>query len=417
MMIFNRVKNNLIIISIVLLLTSSCLYKTEDSNSSKEKSYSISIGSFSTYEKALEFKSNLSERVRKWLRVELVSKKKHKLLYGRFRTNFEAGENAITLFREKEISKYDITFNGQKVFDDFCNVLFISPYLSKPSVYSYNIKSKQIEVVFNRTNKKVLALNMTKDASNAFITIADLYGKQGGIPFIKQASLYLLYRNLDESSELKNFGNGFQAYTYWDTPDTFRINFTYPDSLNPRIVNQKICSYTTGGKEIRTTERSFDLLTQGFPVFPKPKFNLLSPNNKYQLRIVEKNDKTFIYILDLLLRSEELIVNSTMKIKDLQWNNLGDNFFIIFEGDKEKLKDGSYMAKNELWVVDAFNKKTTKVFKNAIYNNLLVRQKLLFFDAVINKINKIIIYDYSKDYIFDQIEMPGGASLNTLSGN
>jgi hypothetical protein len=404
---------NIIPLIIVAALFISCSQKQSPEEFEKGNPFSISFGSFKSYEKAFQFKSQLSTRVRAHLRFEYVGKKNYKLLYDRFPTSFAAGEKAFELYDQSYVKDYIITCNGQDVMDEFINVPFVANYLGKPCVFNYNLITKRMELVWSRENEKVVSLNLNRDASGAFILAASFYGKEGKNPSIQNLSLYYLHRNEEYSDLIEEFGNGYQVYSYWDTPDSFRVNVTYPDSIKAAVVNQKIQTWNSFGRKCSLRERSFNILKQGFPLPPERKPNILSPDKQTELRLVTNKSKTFIYLKNFSDKSELLITSTRYRIKDARWTSDSKFVFIITEA-KEKNNDIKSTSKNELVILSADTKKVTRIIEGSGLQNLLVRGKLVFFDEYFGGSQRISIYDFGINKLIGKIEVPGGCSLNTL---
>lgn len=391
----------------------SCDNKPSVKEFEKANPFSISFGSFKNYEKASQFKLKLSNKVRANLRFEYVGKNNYKLLYGYFPNSFKAGEKAFELYDKSLVKDYEITRNGKDVMDQFINVLFVANYLGKQCVFNYNLITKRIELVWSREYEKVVSMNLNNDASGAFILAASFYGKDGTVLSIQNLTLYYLHRNEEYSDLIEEFGSGYQVYSYWDAPDSFRVNVTYPDPVNARIVNQKIQTWNSYGRKCATKERSFDLLKNGFPSPPERKPVILSPDNQTGLRLVSSKSKYFIYLKNYQDKSELLVTSTRNRIKDARWTPDSKYVFLITEA-KERNKDFKLTPKNDLIILNAEAKKVVRIIEGNGLQNLLVRGKLVFFDEYFNGSQRIMIYDFDINKLIGKIEMPGGCSLNTL---
>lgn len=398
----------------LIIVLQSCYQK--EINKEKENPFAISLGSFKTYEKAFQFKSRLDTVVRANLRLEYVSKKNYKLLYGRFHNSLLAGEKAYDLYCDSLITDYDVTRDGIKVLDEFVNVPFVGNFLGKPSLYTYNIKYKNTELLWSQKDGKVVSLNLSETADHAFIATAISSGKFGGLPFIKNVNLFLLHRIEDNIDPIDELGDGYQFYTYWNAPDSFCVNISFSDSNNPRIIYQRIRSYDLFGKKKSSSERSFDIVKQGFPVAPSRKPLLTSPNLNYELRIVRNNDQSIFYLKNFADKSEILISSINEKVKDIRWSSDGNFFFVVTEF-KARINKRNFEPRSHIFMVDAANKKVKKILEGRRFENLLVRGKLVFFDELFNGTKRIVIYDFRNKKHFGYIELPGGCGLNTLNGN
>ncbi|KAF0152975.1 MAG: hypothetical protein FD143_652 [Ignavibacteria bacterium] len=405
--------NILLLTFIIILSVSGCKQKDDELQKDKQNPYSVSLGNFNTYEHALKFKTKLSDSVRAHSRLESTAKKSYKILYGKYSTSYDAGEKGFELFLQKYIMDYEINRNGQRVLDEFINVPFIGFYLGKPALYNYNLKTRQTEILWSRFNKKVLSVRLTQKAKAVFLITAETISKNKSQSSLREAAVHFLRRNEDESEELKQLGNVDRIYSYWDLPDTFRINTTFPDSNSSRIIYQRIYSWDNYGRIGKISQRSFDLLLQGYPVKPKIKQEVFSPNSLLQIRVTKTNETAYFYIKNFPDKSELLALALHGEIKDIRWSDDSRYVLVISEEIIKPNKTGA--KQNQLLAIyDTFSKKVVRIIEGTGFNNLLLRGKFLFFDESLNGSKHIVITDIQDKTVYDRINLPGGCALNTL---
>ncbi len=403
-----------IIFIFISFIFASCNFDGEELQKDKINPYSISLGSYKTYEQASKFKMKLSDSVRAHLRLESVGKKRYKLFYGKFSSAYAAGEKAFDLYRKSLIKDYEINKNGQRVLDEFVNVPFLGNYLGKGAVYNYNLKTKSTEILWSRSNRKVLSINLSRDSRFAFIVAAENLIEHKNVTAIQNARIYFLHRNEEEVDELMNIGNVNQLYTYWDQQDTFRVNATFPDSNNARIIYQRISTWDSYGKGGRSTERSFDLLLQGFPTKPDRKPELFSPNGEFQIRSAKNDDREYFYLKNFPDKSEVLLASTKGNIEDVRWSADSRFLFIIAAERRIEKKNSGVVIRHELIIYDTEKKKVLAIIDGSGFGNLFVRGKLLFFDERLNGIKQITILDLTNLSKYDSINLYGGCALNNL---
>ena len=317
------------------------------------------------------------------------------------------------MFADSIISSYSITYNNKKVYDGFANVLFLGYYFGRPSVYSYNLVTKRKTLEWSRWGKKVFTLNPNENNISAFITTTGGIYKKGSFPLLRDVQIYQLKFNDDQTIELEKLGDGAQLYTYWNKNNLFGVNFTKLDTLNPRKIEQIIYSFDKNGLSKPVEKRRYDLLKDGFP-FPAEKIPLFnSPGGRFRLRLVSSNNLIDIYLKDFEERSEQLIISTSNRIKDVRWSNNQNFAFVVTEKIDNKRKAGKPAA-DELIILNAISKKTTKIFSGYRFENLLVHGKLLFFDERLDNIAQIAVYDYVKDKFITTVTNYGGCGLNNL---
>lgn len=400
------------VIKIILLFFASVLIlscneiKLEEEASDK---YSINLGEFKTYEDADIFKSKLDLQLWRDLKIEQADQNRFLLLYGNYSSAFDAGKNAFVLLSDSLINNYKVVKNLANINDPYSNVLFIAKYQSRPSVYSYNVLKKKSKLIWSRWGRKVLSINHSDDRSSVFILTALGYGKQGGFPYVRDVRLYIYNSEKDQIDEIEEFSNGLQIYSYWENSDTFKVNFTKPDSIHTEKIVQTIFSFDKTGKKTKSVNREFLLTRDGFPKPPLQKLQLFSPAGTYQVRITEDDNKKSIYLRDQKKRAELMIIETEEDIKKLRWSpDEKYIFFILIEKNKPNI------VKNELMIINTDEKIVKRTFRGPIFKNLLLQGNLLFFDQQFEGISQITIYDFVTDIIFDEIRIAGGCGINDL---
>lgn len=379
--------------------------KTEEELESK---FSIALGEFTTFEEASKFKSSVDFSLWRELTIKQTEENLFFLLYGNFESSFEAGMKGFELYQEYLLRNYKIFFEENYTADNFANVLFVAKYQGRPSVYSYNLIKNKAALLWSRWGRKVVSLNHSDDRNSVFITTALGYGVRGGFPYITDARLYKYSSVLNRVDEIDVFGNGLQIYTYWETSDTFKVNFTKPDSIHSDIMVQKIYSYDIEGFPAVQLKRDFNLIKEGFPKPPAVQNPFFSPNNSFGIREVIENGINYLYIRDLKNSSEILLTDYKGKLNKVLWSDNEDFLFMILE------QHGSLDKQQKLMVVDTKEKKSKRIFQGIGSNNLLLNGNLLFFDRQIQGVSQINIYDIKTDSIYSKIQIEGGCALNKL---
>ena len=396
------------------LILSECTISDNDTYQDTKIKYSISLGEFKTEEEAVKIKAILESKLNSTLRIEKTVKNKYQLLFSNFVSSFEAGESAFDLYSNSLIQDYKIVRNGKPVEDVFTNVLFVAKYLGRPSVYSFNLLTKQSSVEWSRWGRKVISLNHSIDNQSAFITTVLGYGRQSRFPYIHEARIYFLNRVNDQTDELAELGNGVQLYTYWESSDTFKVNYSMLDTVNSKIVIQNIYPFDINGKSGLIQKRKYDLLQHGFPSIPRRNPVELSPNKEFQFRNVRSNGESNIYLRNLKQRSEELVVTTKRNINDARWSEDGNYLFIITDNQSVDSKGVKAEKTGELIIIDAFKMKIVRIFSGFHFENVLVHGKLLFFDERLKDIAQIAVYDYTRDKLLNTISLYGGCGINNL---
>ena len=403
-----------VVLIVAILLPLLCTESSKNNSKEKQNSHSIFLGEFKKQDKVEEFRSSLNPILWDELRIEKIYDRNYNLYYGKYSSSFEAGKAAYNFYSNLLITKYKITRDGKPTLDEYANVLFVSRYLDRPSVFNFNLITKQTEVEWSDFGKKVVALNHSNDHNSAFITTAHRYGIQSGMRYIYDARVFLMKREEEQNKEIAILGNGVQIYTLWENRDTLKVNITFIDSVKSGIVVQKIFPFDLKGKLGEIRIRSFDLIRDGFPAPPKRFPTEISPNNRFRFREVSSQGESYIYLRDFNEKSEQLTVSTKRKIRDGRWSDDGNYLYIITEPESVGSKKQKAEPTGEFFIIDAVEKKLVRTFSGFRYENLLVHGKLLFFDERSDQIAQIKVYDCKRDKILHTISMFGGCGINNL---
>ncbi|MEW6196201.1 MAG: hypothetical protein AB1521_13710 [Bacteroidota bacterium] len=388
-----------------LVILSGC--KPIDTEVDDSQKYFISLGEFTTYDEADAFKSKIDFELWCELKIKQIEEKRFVLLYGSFNSSFDAGEKGFELYSNSLVSNYKILKENNYIRDDFSNFVFIGKYQGRQSIFNYNLVSQKTKQVWSRWGRKVVTLNHAFDRGEIFFTTALGFGKQGTFPYIRDARLYTYRSANDVFEEIEEFGTGLQIYTYWENTDTFKVNFTQPDSIDSNIIVQEIFPYDLSGKRGTGFTRRFNLAGEGFPKPPQIKPEYFSPSAKRQIREVIQDGESFLYLRDIDKNSELLVYQSNGKLQDIRWTK--NSNFAVCSLINPKSNKGF-----ELIVIDCSSNKNAKTFYSSEYINSLVHGNLLFFEEKSVYGSVISIYNFEKDTIINKISMPGGCAIFNL---
>lgn len=370
--------------------------------------YSISLGEFSSFDEADLFKSKVDFQLWNELKIVKLDENKFELLYGNFVNSFEAGEKGFNLYKKSIISNYKIFHDNNFVFDNFSNFLFIANYQARPSIFKFNMLKEESRMFWSRWGRKVIALNPSHDKNTAFITTALGYGQQAKFPYVRDARLYLFNAASDQIDELMEFGYVLQIYTYWENPDTFKINITEPDSIKSEVMIQKIYSFHKSGSKGNVVTRSFNLVKDGFPKAPAIRPTFVSSDKRFQVREERSGDNNSIIMKDFKTQNELLVATTRGSIFNTGWSNDNKYLFVILENTLSSQKTN----RNELILVNTEEKKIMEKFIGPEFKNLFVQGNFLFFDDKSEGYEQIKAYNLVEKNIEYRIILPGGCRLN-----
>lgn len=376
-----------------------------------ERGFSVLAGIFHSDEKAESFVNSNSFKFPDSLRLIQTGEKQWSVFTGRFGSSYQAGKYAFRLFNDSLLNDYSITYRRNKVYDNYTNMLFVGSDSGRPAIYNFNMVSKKYEMLWSRWGRKVVTLNHTMDLSKAFITTALGLGWRGSLPYILDASVYYFDGAENEASKIADLGKGVGLYTYWDTPDTFKINFSYLDTVKTSVVYQRIISFDKSGRELGEKHREFDILKDGFPLPPSPRPKSYSPNGQFHIKAMNKGSD-YIYMFENSAdRSSARFALTGKNIYDIKWTDDSRFAFVVTENSLPHNPKRNDEPTGEFYVVSSIQKAAIKVFIGSRYKNFLVEGDMLILDERNADDSHIVFYDFVKNRIYHTLRVPGGCGL------
>ncbi|MFA3782515.1 hypothetical protein ABRY23_05555 [Melioribacteraceae bacterium 4301-Me] len=416
-------KGYILLLVLIAVLTFSC---RKESKSSYEKSqlssdtlrktffYSILLTSDFNKKAADSVVYNLKNKLEDTLIIKKQSDNKYAVFIGNFNDNYSAGKHAYELFEDSLISDYKIVKNDSVIFDLYSNIPFVANFENRPSVYNYSLLSNKYYLVWSKWGRKVINLNMTKNFELCFISTAMGMGWQGGFPYILDARIFIYRRLTGDIKEIDFLGQGLQLYTYWETPDTFKVNFTVLDSIHTNILIQKIIAFNDSGKKLYQIERKYNLLKDGFPYPPQIVPNLISPNSRYNLNYEQTNSKNTFYLYDVQLNLRYEIIKSKYNLFNSDWTENGNYLFIMLQDKRSRGNNNGIKRALEFIIYNVVEKKIVRYFKGYKYKNYLINGNLVLFDQRNEHESKIVVYNFVKDHLINEIKLKSGVGLNNI---
>lgn len=403
----NRNLSKILFSLALALLAVNCTKNVEvKKKGEKAKEYSISLFEFRTLLETRNMKDQLGGLIMDGLVIQKVNEDKYRLLLGEFESSYEAGKKAFSLYKNQIINNFNIVHNKKVVTDSYNNILFISKYFGRNSLYRYNLIKKNIENIWTKPLHSVLTVNRNSFRDVHFFTTGRKTGMREGFPFIEDSKVWLISTETEDPQTVAEFGECSQLYSFWENIDTFKVNISNPDSIDASVIVQNLYSFDIRGKYYLSNKRNYNLITEGFPFPPTKRLQLLSPNNQYEIEI-NKNGE--LNLKDYNFRSVQNIYKSNKPITDLIWSDDGNYLIAVFEVSVKQSE-----VRSEIIVFEGASRKIISTHTGQGVKNMFVQGELIFYDEIKAGVSSIVIYDYIKNELFSRIELYGGCSLNNL---
>ena len=335
---------------------------------------------------------------------------------GSFVTAYSAGKTAYKLFSRNFIKKYSITYNNKKVVDQFANFVFVGSSKGVPSLYRYDLVSEKSSVFKKFESEKVVELEYSADNSSAFFLTASDFGKQGVFPYINNVKIYHINFKDMSVEKVSEIGNGIQVFTFWETPNLFKIimNSFMENKLD--FVIDHTMGFNKNGKVIQDESKTYDIVKENFPPPPDVQLNNSSPGYDYALTSVQNKDSVLYYLDNNKNLRNTLIASSKKKLNLVSWTN--DGKYVVFSttdinpGNKTLYSDTPETS--DLYVYSVEKMKIINLWKGSGYKNFILRDDLLFFDSGFGDNSVITVFNITGNKIIDEIKLEGGCGIKFI---
>lgn len=385
----------------------------------KKPAYLIKTGNFTSREKAVSAAVFLRKIVGCNIYIQKKSQNKDSLSnyvieLGKFKSSFAAGKQAYTLLNRGFIKDYQIIRNKVNVFDNFADILFVGKKGNITGVYKANIFAGNPERIWSKSNEIVADLDYSQDLSKAYFITVSSTGYNGIFPYVKKAKLYLIDILQNKVQLVKDFGDGIQIFSHWESQDFYKVILLSFDKANPiRIVELKLI-LNGSGVPLSEENKIIDLGKENYPQIPGPEINKVSPNKKYQLASTQLNKNTQIFLVDNIKKEKKLILNSNMEITESGWTEDNENLVFSTSGVFNHLSYSNKKGFSELNIYEVNKNKLFTIGGRDGYKNFLIRADLIIFDDGFNKKSLIQVFDSKKKKFINKISIKDGCGINNV---
>lgn len=404
------------IIFLVLLISIFILLKYYSGQISirKDGYYEVVSRVKGEYAKTEEIRNRLKTKIKSPVVIENISKDVYRLIFGKYADSFEAGEMAFNLYSDSLIQNYTIMLDGKEVYDNYTNILFVARNEQRTSLFTLNLVTKKETMVWNDWGEEVVAFEMSAKNKFCFFLTVSGTGRKTGTSYLNDARLYHYDMLANKIKMVDYLANGYQFYSYWNAANQYLANFNSLDSLTNQEVFQNYSVFDTLGVKIKSLQKKYNLIKDGYPNPPQKKLDFTSTMNRYLL-YTKKNDKNenSFYIKKSYTNQEYLILASRGNISDIVWSNDEKYLFFVYSDIKNISKK---VGKNEYFcmVFDTDLMQPVHLFKGADFSRISVLGKLLAVETGAGPGSKIMFYDYIKDKIYLNLDIKGGCAIKNL---
>ena len=314
---------------------------------------------------------------------------------------------------DKKSEKTNATIPVKK--EKFEGFLFVGIIVHKPGIYKYDVIKKKQTEFWSNYNEQVVDLTYSLDGKYAFFLTAGYFGKKSFLPYITRVKLYLIDLDSSRVIFIKNFGNGAQVFTQWQSDSNFKIIFNKPDKIVPTYINQQIYICNVFGKELLNEIQTYDLTKSPYPRPQRNTLNYESPGGDYKI-ISTSTDSTNLYLEDTYEKSYDFVASNSQKLNKFAWSYDGSYLIVstidITAGNKTLISGN--LATSNLYIYDVDQKKIVKVWKGSGIKNFFLRNDFLIFDNGFDEKSSITIFNYRKLKVYDVIKLKSGCGLRNI---
>jgi hypothetical protein len=297
-------------------------------------------------------------------------------------------------------------------FDSF---LFVGVIVHKPGIYRFDVIKKKRREFWSNYNEQVVELSYSPDGKSAFFLTAGHLGKRSFLPFITRVKLYLIDISTYKVKFIKNFGNGVQVFTQWDSNNNFKIIINRADKIVPTYINQQTYIYNLFGKELLNEVQTYDLTKNGYPKPPHNPINYVSPDGDYELDN-KSADSTNLYLKNINRNFLYFIISNSQKLNEFAWS-YDENYLIFSTVDitfSNKTLNSKEPVTSSLYIYNIQQNKVLKDWGGNGVKNFFIKNDFLIFDNGFEEKSSITIINYRTLKIYDVIKLKNGCGLRNI---
>lgn len=327
---------------------------------------------------------------------------------GYFNSAKKAGEKAFYLYSDSVISEYTIYFgDSAKVYDEYRYIPYLGEDLNRPAIVKYDLLKKKSKLIWSRWGRKIINFSYPRNFSPAYFLTALTFGREAGFPYITEVRVYKYNIADDVVNRLDILGKGLQVFTDYDNNWNYTVYFNILDSAHTSSIIQIENTYNSNARKIESSERSYSILDEGYPIPNLSLPKLVSESKNYYLK-AEASDSTISYYLNNYLQNRrDFVLSTKMELGKIEWAPAEDYLAM-------SLKDISNKDSSELLIINTNRALVEKEFQNKGALNFIVHGDLLIFDDWNHDDSRINIYNYRTKIPYDTLTVPGGCGLNFI---
>ncbi|NLT49838.1 MAG: hypothetical protein GXX85_02845 [Ignavibacteria bacterium] len=332
-------------------------------------------------------------------------KKEYRLLAGTFANIRSAGEKAMEMMSDSAIKDFELFRDSIIEKGNFQNFFFIGTHLDRPGLYRYNILKKKYSLVWSPWGKKIITFEQSEDKTNSFFITIFRSGNRGSFPYVTDARIYHFNKEEETINSVEYIGKCQRLQADWISRDTFRVILTYIDSVNTSFVYKKTIKYLSNGIRVFNDSLKFNLLTDGYPSFPKKGFKYSSEKKKYFMEL--KSDSS-INIVEREESKKNEIVGIKGKIVNSLWNEeKGILILTTLEKTEKNIKSFIYGIDLEKYNI-IFEDEIFGITNTRFYGNCL------FYDYILIDRKIIKVFDIKNLNEYAEIKIKGNCGIKNI---
>lgn len=290
---------------------------------------------------------------------------------------------------------------------------FVGIVDENPGIYRYDFTTKQSSVIWSHKKEKVIEFSQNDDKSKGYFITVSQFGKDGAFPFVRGVKVYAIDLKTLKATEIKKLGNGLQLVAYWEGFNAFKVVMNSIDVTVATYVEQYSGSFTTEGKILFESKKTYNLTKDGYPQLPSIEPALNSPSGTMRLRTDEKNEIQFSPPKG---RRFTISGPSSEKLRQVQWTI--DESFLVYTTinvtpDNESLYDKNPQT-STLYIFDCSKQEITATVTGAGYKNFAIFGNILAYDTHFGEQSTIVLFDLSIGKQIGIIEIKGGCGLKNI---
>jgi hypothetical protein len=304
-------------------------------------------------------------------------------------------------------------FSQLAASDTATTFLFVANKTSKTGLWLYDLKSHKAFPIRSDKNEIVAETATNEKHDHAYFVTVNKFGREGVLPFFVNAKLYTIDLKTLSISRPVKLGNGVQLSAFWDDDTTIKIAINKIQSAMASHVSQQRLLFSVNGKQKHEESQVYDFTRVGFPLLPKERVRLLSPDKSFS---IDLNDRNAVFLHGGIENPKLLVGESGERLFGVKWSSDGKS--LIFNtrdiSPSNRTMKSSSPQTATLYLFSLAENVMLKTVSGGGFKHFDVIGDMVIYDDNFGKNSCIHIYDMKQRKETETVKFAEGCGLQNI---